>query len=96
VAVDVVQRYKCCLVLVRDLQGYLVIVQVAVEEAQQVASCGRVDDLVDARKREGVFREVTVEIGVVDTHSSLAGFLGYKHRVGEPNRVFTFTNESGN
>jgi hypothetical protein len=37
---------------------------------------------------------VTVEIGVVDTHSPLAGFLGYKHRVGEPNWVFTFT-ESG-
>jgi hypothetical protein len=49
---------------------------------------------VDARKREGVFRAVTVEIGVVDTHSPLAGFLGYKNRIGEPNRVFTFTDES--
>jgi hypothetical protein len=37
---------------------------------------------------------VSVEIGVVDTHPSLIGFLGVKHQVGEPNRVFTFTNES--
>jgi hypothetical protein len=86
------RRYERRLVLVRDLQGYLVIARVAVEEAQQGTSCGGVDDLVDARKREGVFRAVTVEIGVIDT---LAGFLGYKHRVGEPNWVFTFTDESG-
>jgi hypothetical protein len=38
----------------------------------------------------------TVEVGVVDTHSPLASFLRYKHRVGEPNRVFTFADESGN
>jgi hypothetical protein len=36
---------------------------------------------------------VSVEIGVVDTHFPLTGFLGYKHRVGEPNWVFTFTDE---
>jgi hypothetical protein len=30
---------------------------------------------------------VSVEIGVVDAHSPLAGFLGSKHRVGKPNRV---------
>jgi hypothetical protein len=51
--------------------------------------------MVDARKREGVFRAVTVEIGVVNTHSPLANFLGYKHRIGKPNWVFTFTDESG-
>jgi hypothetical protein len=72
-----------------------VIARVAVEEAQQGASCGGVDDVVDAQKREGVFRAVMVETGVVDTHSPLVGFLWYKHRVGEPNRVFTFTDESG-
>jgi hypothetical protein len=46
-------------------------------------------------KREGVLRAMTIEVGVVDTHSPLAGFLEYKHRVGEPNQVFTFTDESG-
>jgi hypothetical protein len=51
--------------------------------------------MVDARKGEGVFKVVSVEIGVVETHSPLAGFLGYKHQVGKPNRVFTFTDESG-
>jgi hypothetical protein len=56
-------------------------------------SCG-IDDLVDARKRERVFRVVSVEISVIDTQPPLTGFLGYKHQVGEPNRVFTFTNES--
>jgi hypothetical protein len=65
------------------------------KEAQQGAPRGRVDDLVDAQKREGVFRVVTVEVGLVDTHSPLAGFLGYKHRVSEPNRVFTFMDDSG-
>jgi hypothetical protein len=50
--------------------------------------------LVNERKREGVFRIVPVEIGVVDTHSPLTGFLGYKHRVGEPNQIFTFTDET--
>jgi hypothetical protein len=63
-----VRRYECRLVLVRDLQGYLVVARVAVEEGQQGASGGGVDDLVDARKREGVFRVVTVEISVVDTN----------------------------
>jgi hypothetical protein len=67
-----------------------VIAQVAVEEAKQ-GTFSEVDDLFDARKGEGVFRAVMVEIGVVDTHSPLAGFLGYKHRVGEQNWVFTFT-----
>jgi hypothetical protein len=71
-----------------------VIARVVVEEARQGTSRGGVDDLVDARKREGIFRVVMVEIGVIDTHSPLAGFLGYKHRVGEPNWVFTFTDES--
>jgi hypothetical protein len=51
--------------------------------------------LVDAKKREGVFRAVPIEVGVVDTHSLLTDVLGYKHWVGEPNQVFTFTNESG-
>jgi hypothetical protein len=32
--------------------------------------------LVDARMSKGVFRVVTVEISVVDTHSPLAGFMG--------------------
>jgi hypothetical protein len=44
---------------------------------------------------EGILRAVTVEIGVVDTHSPLSGFLRYKHRVREPNQVFTFADESG-
>jgi hypothetical protein len=70
------------------------IARVAVEEAQQGASRGGVDDLVDALKREGVFRVVAVEINLVNTHSPLASFLGYKPRVGEPNRVFTLTDES--
>jgi hypothetical protein len=46
------------------------------------------------RKREGVFRAVTIEAGVVDTHSPLA-VSGYNHRVSEPNWVFTFMDESG-
>jgi hypothetical protein len=72
-----------------------VIARVVVEEAQQGAPRGRVNNLVDAWKREGVFRAATIEVGVVDTHSPLVGFLGYKHWVSEPNRVFTFTDESG-
>jgi hypothetical protein len=43
-----VGRYERHLVLVRDLQGYLVVARVVVEEAQQGAPHGRVDDLVDA------------------------------------------------
>jgi hypothetical protein len=45
-----VRRYERRLILVRDLQGYLVIARVAVEEAQQGAPRSRVNDLVDARK----------------------------------------------
>jgi hypothetical protein len=41
-------------------------------------SCGGINDLVDAQNREGVFRTVTVEIGVVNTHAPLAGFLGVR------------------
>jgi hypothetical protein len=50
--------------------------------------------LVDARKREGVLKALPIEIVVVNTYSPLIGFLGYKHRVGEPNKVFTLTDES--
>jgi hypothetical protein len=53
------RHYERRLVLVRDLQGYLVIARVAVEEAQQGTPSSGVNDLVDALKREGVFRAVT-------------------------------------
>jgi hypothetical protein len=65
-----------------------VIAQVEVEEAQQGAPRGRIDDLVDARKREGVFRVVAIEVGVDDTHSPLVDFLAHKHRVGEQPGIY--------
>jgi hypothetical protein len=36
-----------------------------------------------------------VEFDEVDTHLPLTSFLGYKYRVGEINRVFTFMDEPG-
>jgi hypothetical protein len=49
VAVDAVRRYERRVFLVRDLQGYLVIARVAVEEARQGTPSGGVNDLINVR-----------------------------------------------
>jgi hypothetical protein len=54
-----------CFVFIVGVQSYLVISRVAAEEA---STSRGVRDLVDARKREGIFRAVLVEIGVIDAH----------------------------
>jgi hypothetical protein len=45
-----------------------VVPRVAVEEAKSDAASRGVHDLVDARKREGIFQAVLVKVGVIDTH----------------------------
>ena len=47
----------------------LVIAGVGVQEGQQLAPGGRVDDLVDPRESEWILGTGLVEAGVVDTHA---------------------------
>jgi hypothetical protein len=53
----------------------LVVPGVAVEEAEQVAACRGVNDLVYPQQPEGVLEEVLVEVGVVDAHPPLVRVL---------------------
>jgi hypothetical protein len=47
---------ECCLVFVFDLQLYLVVSGVGIEEREALAARGRIDDLVDSGQREVFFR----------------------------------------
>jgi hypothetical protein len=74
----------------------LVVLGVAVEEAEQVAARRGVDDLVYPRQPEGVLGAVFVEIGVVDAHPPLVRvLLADEDRVGEPLKMEDFSDEVG-
>jgi hypothetical protein len=73
-----------------------VVPRVAVEEAEQVAACRGVDDLIYPRQPEGVVGEMLVEVGVVDAHPLLVCILlADEDGVGEPLRMEDFTDEAG-
>jgi hypothetical protein len=73
-----------------------VVPRVAVEEAEQVAACRGVDDLINPRQPEGVLGAVLVEVGVVDAHSPLIRVLLVdEDGVGEPLRMEDFSDEAG-
>jgi hypothetical protein len=67
----------------------------AVEEAEQVAACRGVDDLVYLRQPVGVLRSVLVEVGVVDAHPPLVRvLLADEDGVGEPLRMEDISDEA--
>jgi hypothetical protein len=73
----------------------LVVPRVAVEEAEQVADCREVDDLVNLRQPEGVLGAVLVEVTVVDAHPPLVRvLLADKDGVGEPLKMEDFSDEA--
>jgi hypothetical protein len=78
------------------LDNDLVVPVVAVEEAEQVAARGGVDDLVNPRQPEGVLGAVFVEVGVVDAHPPLVRvILADEDGVGELLRMENFSDEAG-
>jgi hypothetical protein len=84
------------LLLVFFLDGDLVVPGVAVEEAEQVATCRGVDDLINLRKPKRVFGAVLIEVGVVDAHPPLVRvLLADEDRVGEPLGMENFMDEAG-
>jgi hypothetical protein len=69
---------------------------VAVKEAEQVAACRGVNDLIYPRQPEGFLGAVLVEVGVVDAHPPLVRvLLADKDRVGDPLRMEDFSDEAG-
>jgi hypothetical protein len=64
-----------CLLLVFLLDCDLVVAGVAVKEAEQVAACRGVDDLINPRQPKGFLRAMLVEVSVVDAHPPLVGVL---------------------
>jgi hypothetical protein len=78
------------------LDSDLVVLGVAVEEAEQVAACRGVDDLIDPRQPKGVLGVVFVEVGVVEARPPLVRvLLADEDRVGEPLRMEDFSDEAG-
>jgi hypothetical protein len=68
---------------------------VAVEEAEQVAACLGVDDLINPRQPEGVLGAVFVEIGVIDAHPPLIQvLLADEDGIGEPLKMKDFSDEA--
>jgi hypothetical protein len=68
---------------------------VAVEDAEQVAACRGVDDLVNPQQPERVLGAVLVEVGVVDAHPPLVRvLLADEDGVGEPLRMEDFFDEA--
>jgi hypothetical protein len=83
------------LLLVFFLDRDLVVPEVAVGEAEQVAARRRVDDFINPRQPEGVLGAVLVEIGVVDAHPPLVRvLLADKDGVGKPFRMEDFSDEA--
>jgi hypothetical protein len=77
------------------LDGDLVVLRVAVEEAEQVTARRGVDDLVNLRQPEGVLGAMFVEISVVDAHPPLVRvLLAGKDEVGKPLRMEDFSDEA--
>jgi hypothetical protein len=68
---------------------------VAVKEAEQVAACRGVNDLIYPRQPEGFLGAVLVEVGVVDAHPPLVRvLLADKDGVGDPLRMEDFSDEA--
>ena len=72
----------------------LVVAVKGIQEAQQVAFGGGVDNLVNAREREGILRAGHVEVGEVDTHALLPSFLGDDDGVRQPLWVSQLSDDS--
>jgi hypothetical protein len=69
---------------------------VAVEEAEQVATCRGLDDLVNPRQSKGVLGAVFVEISVVDAHPPLVRvLLADEDGVGKPLEMEDLSDEAG-
>jgi hypothetical protein len=83
------------LLLVFFLDGDLVVPGVAVEEAEQVAACPGVDNLIDPWQPERVLGAVIVEVGVVDAYPPLVRvLLTDDDGVGELLRMENFADEA--
>jgi hypothetical protein len=83
------------LLLVFFLDCDLVVPEVAVEEAEQVAAHCGVNDLVYPWQPEGVLVAVLVEVGLVDAHPPLVRvLLADEDGVGEPLRMEDFSDEA--
>ena len=64
-----------------------------IQDTQQVALGGGVDDLIDAGEQKRILRASFVEIGEVDTHTFLPPFLRHNDWVGQPIRVSYLAND---
>jgi hypothetical protein len=96
VAVGAKRGDECGLLLVFFLDSNLVVPRVAVEEAEQIAACRGVDDLIYLRQPEGVLGAVLVEVSVVDTHPPLVRvLLPDEDGVGESLKMEDFSDEAG-
>jgi hypothetical protein len=92
-------RAKRCdergLFLVFFLDSDLVVSGVAVEEAEQVAACRGVDDLINPWQPEEVLGAVLVEVDLVDAHPPIVRvLLADEDGVSEPLRMEDFSDEA--
>ena len=80
--------------LVVRVHQYLIIPRESVHKAQQFMTRRRADQAVDVRQWKGVFWASFVQVGIVNTNSSLSiGFFD-KYNICEPFGVFDFAYES--
>jgi hypothetical protein len=96
VAVGAERGDECGLLLVFFLDSDLVVPEVAVKEAEQVAARRGVDVFLYPRQPEGVLGAVLVEVSVVDAHPPLVRvLLADEDGVGKPVRMEDFSDEAG-
>ena len=60
---------KSCLYFVGPVQTDLVVPGVGVQKGQTLASCSRVDYLIDARERKVIFRACPIDMFEVNAHA---------------------------
>ena len=86
---------KSCFFLILPSHTNLMEARICVEEGEQIATRGGVDDLVDTWKWVRVLGARLVEVGVVDAHAELTTSLRDDNGVCKPLRVLDFSDESG-
>lgn len=68
---------------------------VSVEKSQELTSCGRVNQLVDLRKRKMVLRACLVQVDEIYAHPPFAIGLAYHYWVCKPLGMKHFSDEAG-
>ena len=78
-----------------NLEPYLVVTRVCIQEGKTFAACRRVDDLIDSRQGEVILWPMLIKTREIDAHAKdLRMFLRDQNWIGHPCCFFYFFYEA--